>query len=440
MGTNLGTNYHAPSLTQIPSKGNKWYVVVTKPPELQKSSKNKQIRRCTGTTDKNLAETRLPEIATKIYHEFDALLRAQSTGVDTLQIKYASPEETATILRNDPWAAIRPLSPYEQPKDPAHTLARFIRSYEAHLHKNEIGDLKERKTKITVCNQFLNVTGNLHLGEIRKFHAYQFAQWLADGGKANSTIKSKISRISKMLIHAEQQGVIDDNPFVNLSLSEYGAAKVPYLPFTPDEMKEIFAQKIPTHDRLALTLLATTGARLDEIALLKWSQVKVEHSITFLDLRTEAKVKTQQSKRVIPIHSKVAPMLSKPSKGRLFEYSIDVNGKAQNAAGKRLSQYIDNIVEHPLKVLHSFRGTFKDMLNDAGVLPTMVEQLEAGEVALQDIAATINAGRVSKDLNDRLTGHVQPDVAGRYGLGPALIPRAAAVELLALEFLPNTSN
>ncbi len=307
--------------------------------------------------------------------------------------------------------------------------------YEAHLNDNNISNIKERKTKVAVCKEFLSVVGDMFVDDVRKYHAYQYAKWMAERGLANKTIKSRISRVSKLLVHAEREDVISDNPFVNLSLADYGRPSVPYLPFSADEMKQIFSQDMPHLDRLALTLLAVTGARLDEIALLKWTQVKTAFGITFLDLRGDAQVKTAQSKRVIPIHSTVAPLLERRGKGRLFDYSLNSDGKAQNAAGKRLTQYIDNVIQHDLKVLHSFRGTFKDMLRDSGVTPGMVEQLEEGEVSLADIAHEINSGGVSKELNDRLTGHAQQDVAGGYGLGHALIPRAAAVERLALEFL-----
>ncbi len=74
MGTKLGTNYHPPSLVQLPSKGNKWFVLVTKPQELQEPGKSAQVRRSTKTTDKRLTQSRLPAITNDIYGEFDKAL------------------------------------------------------------------------------------------------------------------------------------------------------------------------------------------------------------------------------------------------------------------------------------------------------------------------------------------------------------------------------
>lgn len=430
----MGNNYHPPRLVQIPTKGNKWFVVITKPTTLQGTSANIQVRRSTGTTDKRKAEAAMPGIATKVYQEFDKALNVKEQQAPQWQIKFLTNDD---VLALDPFFARRMLPPLEEPKDPANKLSRFILNYLKHIDDRQVGDRKERRTRATKCNEFLAVVGDIHVEDIRKTHAYRYAEWMQAKGLGNKTIKSAISRVSVMLVRAEKLGIIDANPFINLSLEEYGTPAEPYLPFDPDELAAIFAQEMPVDDRLALTLLATTGARLDEIALLEWSQVQRETGITYLDLRLAKKLKNTQSQRVVPIHSKVAPMLSRPGSGRLFDYPIDADGKAQNAAGKRLSTYVNRVTKDPRKVVHSFRGTFKDMLRDAGVTAEMAKQLESGEVALSEFADAINSKRVSKDLNDRITGHSQKDVAGKYGLGEALITRAAAIEKLDLSFLPD---
>jgi integrase len=434
----LGTNYHPPRLVQIPTKGNKWFVVITKPTTLQGTSSNIQVRRSTGTTDKRKAEAAMPGIATEVYREFDKALDVKDQQAPERTITFLTPDDARADPRlSDPFAGRRMLPPLEPPKDRATKLSRFIPEYLRHLETNQVGDRKERRTRGTRCKEFMNVVGDLHVDEIKKIHAYRYADWMAEKGLANKTIKSAISRVSVLLVRAEKMGIIDANPLSNLSLDDYGRRVQSYLPFDPDEMKAIFVQKMPEKDRLALTLLATTGARLDEIALLNWSQVKREHGITYLDFRTAEKLKNEQSQRVVPVHSKVAPLLAHPGSGRIFDYPKDVDGKAQNAAGKRLSAYVNSITDNPLKVIHSFRGTFKDMLRDAGLTLEMVKQLEGGEVALSEFADVINSNQVSKELNDRITGHAQKDVAGKYGLGPALIPRAAAIEKLSLSFLPE---
>ena len=71
----LSRGYYPHSLKQIPSKGNQWYVIITKPEALRENKKNIQVRRSTGTTDYKYAKQLEIDIVAKVYAEFDALLK-----------------------------------------------------------------------------------------------------------------------------------------------------------------------------------------------------------------------------------------------------------------------------------------------------------------------------------------------------------------------------
>ena len=407
MGTTLGTTFHPPSLIQIPSKGNKWFVVVTKPDELRIYSKGKQVRRSTGTADKKLAETRSVQIANEIYEAFQK-------EIDEIHLKakarlYDPAARLTTQISVDPNTCITTdaftIKHFGLDKDPKLKFSRLIPLYVEHLEMLNRESRKERNTKLSKLNEFVKIVDEKHelqIEDVKKVHAYDYAEWMALQGRANKTIRSNVSRISAMLGWAERKGYIEQNPFVQLDLKEYGSASKAWLPFSWVELVDIFAQEILSEDRLALTLLATTGARLDEIALLKWSQIKQEHGITYIDL-TDALVKNESSRRAVPIHSKIAGLLPKRGEGRIFSYALDKDGKAQNDAGKRLSRYIDNVTKDPRKVVHSFRGTFKDLLRNAGLTQDMMEKLESGSITLNEVSQTLDEKSVSKELNDRIT-------------------------------------
>jgi hypothetical protein len=147
---------------QIPSKGDKWYVVITKPKELQAKSKNLQVRRSTGTTDERRAQAAMPGIAADIYKEFDAALRRlEDEPKPPFSIRYATPEEMADTRSWDPFADRRMLPPIQKPKDPATKLSRFVPDYLDHLEKNGVGNVKERRTKRTKCEEFKALVGDL---------------------------------------------------------------------------------------------------------------------------------------------------------------------------------------------------------------------------------------------------------------------------------------
>ena len=82
------------------------------------------------------------------------------------------------------------------------------------------------------------------------------------------------------------------------------------------------------------------------------------------------------------------------------QFTRDADGKASTAASKVLMPHVRKVTEDSGKVVHSLRGSFKDLLRDAGVL---------------------------KEINDFITGHSAGDTAGTYGSGPSLKVRQEAL-------------
>ena len=78
---------------------------------------------------------------------------------------------------------------------------------------------------------------------------------------------------------------------------------------------------MPQQDRLALSILACIGAKLDEIALLEWGQVHKEgfngRNVRYLDT-TGAIVKNRPSRRLIPLV---------PEVWKLFPAKVTVKNK-----------------------------------------------------------------------------------------------------------------
>jgi len=149
---------------------------------------------------------------------------------------------------------------------------------------------------------------------------------------------------------------------------------------------------------------------LDEVALLDWEQVRDDGKNVYLDL-TEAMVKTGGSNRKVPLHRDFH--LKRHDSGRIFDYNFGDDGKAQSHASKQLMPILRKAVgDDPRKVVHSLRGTFKDMIRDTDS---------------------------SKELDDFITGQSSGDVAGSYGEGHALALRAIAVNKLDITFLGEMS-
>ena len=199
-------------------------------------------------------------------------------------------------------------------------------------------------------------------------------------------------------------GYCDTNPFSDLDIKGLGADQTvdSYVPFEKAELHQLFSLQMEVEDHLLLSILITTGMRLDEAALLTWDQVKEEEGISYFSLldseSQKVLVKTKGSLRRVPIPDVLR--LPERGEGRLFSYKLDVDGKAQKEASKRLMRLVRKVTKMKTKTVHSLRGTFKDLLRDADV---------------------------TKELNDYITGHAAGDVAGKYGAGFSLAKRYDAV-------------
>lgn len=160
---------------------------------------------------------------------------------------------------------------------------------------------------------------------------------------------------------------------MQLSLTGYGSAREKKRDWTEDELKQVFQLDMPEQDRLCLAILACTGARLDEIALLEWDQFQTGQTtdgnvIHWLDT-TDAIVKNRASRRLIPLLPKVANLIEAHPKGlnekepaRLFSYPRDKrDGKAENKASLALMKHLRKVNTDKTFAVHGLRHTFTTM-------------------------------------------------------------------------------
>jgi integrase len=464
MGTKSGTIYHPSTLVQLPAKGNKWYVVVTKPKELQTEGSIK-VRRSTGTSDRRIARTVQTKLTQEIYAEFDAALTPKVPTLAELALEHWKPAEGSEFQTFDElvanseggslfgaikvWEAsghnpdvaeslfdsldyheavlfrgmITPVSDpypitsqksqhYDAAKSPEGKLSATAKNFpikalvDLYLSERQWGREKSKAAAERHLKLFIDIVQLNDVTKIKKVHAYRFAEGLQAKGYANKTIVSAVSSVRAFLTECEKKELIVQSPFSDLKLSNYGTAPVSYKPFTFKQLSLLFAQRMKPSDRLCLSILTATGMRLDEVCLLNYEQVrKHQDGFLYVDL-TNAVVKNSNSQRYVPLHPAVK--IDHNGKGRIFDYKIGKDNKAESDASKRLMRIIRKVSNDPQHVVHSLRGTFKDMLREAGA---------------------------TKEMNDFITGHSQGDTASAYGVGPSIRARYEAISLLDLTFL-----
>jgi integrase len=449
-----------PATTLSRAKG-KWYVCCTVPIDLRQAFKNqKQVKRSSGTSDQSIAKRKQHAITTQIYSEFDEA-RASLTTPSAIVRKAIEAAITYFQYSMDKWDDQQPpelnlakfgeeygmsvgsivgltwpqLGPeilehlYKTVADtdvsdlwhkqqyinspawdkvlrdggfePAPvsvavgvTISGLQQEYIEKSRWNREATNKQFKLAIDDLREFV---GDIPVSEITAHHGYDWAQKLSEGGSANRTISGRITACRSMFEYGIRTKNLLENPFSGLRLSTYGRKSESYLPLEKDELHRLFQQSMKDQERLALTLLLTTGMRLDEVALLRGDMIKFhEAGFRYADLRV-AVTKNEGSNRLVALH----PDVQLPqTQGRLFTYATNADGKAWVSAGNAIGPLVKAVVDNKRKVVHSLRGTLKDLLRDADV---------------------------SKEVNDFITGHGQGDVASKYGSGPSTEVRYQAI-------------
>ena len=250
---------------------------------------------------------------------------------------------------------------------------------------------KRQKTldkEIRQVAAFMKWAGDVDLSAFTTGFATRYAEALVDPesgliaarGKVagKETVEACFSSVRNVLNYAKRKDYIAINPWAALGdvLTGYGVAREKYRDWSPDELRRYFTLQISDPDKLVVALLATTGARLDEIALLEWGQL---HSgiaqdgtaVHWLDV-TGGIVKNKPSRRLIPVLPKVWRLierhpknLNKKEPNRLFTYLRGQDGKAQNAASKALNNHCDKISTDKRFAIHGLRHTFNTMCRNA---------------------------------------------------------------------------
>ncbi len=103
---------------------------------------------------------------------------------------------------------------------------------------------------------------------------------------------------------------------------------------------------MPPQVRNLMSILAATGMRLDEAALLNWEDVKCDQSqgVTYFDL-TSSLVKNRGSQRKIPVHPAL-DWITVGRRGQMFpEFPRDRDSKTQSASSKALMPFIRQVTQ-----------------------------------------------------------------------------------------------
>ena len=311
-----------------------------------------------------------------------------------------------------------PRTPQVNVADAPLDQVRFSDVVEDYL-KSKTEASKERSQRLKACESVIRICGNRPLAEYTKLDAYDIARSMHKDGYSRAQISKMITYGRGLFKYATKtrgtngEALLVDQPWKDIELDDYGKEKRKYKPLEFEELHALFALEMGRQERLLLSILLSTGMRLDEVALITWERIREYKGVLCFCLTNDTgdeRFKNRGSMRYVPVPDVIKPMLSKKGQGRVFTYRVDRDGKAQAAASDSVMPLIRKITKDDRKVAHSLRGNFKDALREL---------------------------EVSKELNDFITGHAQGDVGGRYGEGPSLKKRAEVINRIQHPYLSN---
>jgi hypothetical protein len=102
--------------------------------------------------------------------------------------------------------------------------------------------INTRRKWSRAVDRFVDLMGDIPLQEIKPVMAYTFAQKQCDNNPdvSNANIKDYHTGVSLMLKYCVRKGYIEVNTFQGIGMKEYGKTSQPWLPFSLQDLNNIF--------------------------------------------------------------------------------------------------------------------------------------------------------------------------------------------------------
>ena len=192
-------------------------------------------------------------------------------------------------------------------------------------------------------------------------------------GLSQGTMNRHMAALASLWKWARKRGHCEgDNPFEGFHVPlRAGVNFAPYLAWEVDELKQLLHPRPHREDLLEVILVGLFSAmRLNEIADLKWKQLRHEEAIWFFDVRG---AKTSAGDRQVPLHPRLHWLLGRP-RGKPNEaiwptFNPEGPGKKRGAdASREFSRFkASRGFTDEAKVFHSFRKNVTRIMERAGV-------------------------------------------------------------------------
>lgn len=243
--------------------------------------------------------------------------------------------------------------------------------------------LKQEATRISYLNERFPTL------PIKRKEVVKWIHELEAEGKAEETIKGLIGTCRGYYSYLEQIEALGEetpNPFTNHRYEKRRKANKldERQAYEPEEVPKIVQAALSKHRKrrdpnlyAAILIAAYTGARIEEIARLKVSDVRERSGVAYFAIE---EAKSKAGLRDIPIHSQIRPLVSqliaKSDDGYLLSGEpITTYNDRSSALGKRYHTLKKGLGYDHRYVFHSFRKTLATILERKGLNHNQIAEI-----------------------------------------------------------------
>lgn len=213
------------------------------------------------------------------------------------------------------------------------------------------------------------------------------------------TVNEYLTTYQSFFGWAEIQGFITRNPFKKLAIRQKKSKQQKKDAFSLAQVKSILLEldklknsKTKAHLYWGTLIAIYSGARLNEIAQLTLDDVKETGGVLYFDINDEGddeggkRLKTESSKRKVPVHSKLLEMgfegyLREARAGKFKKLFPALKFQNNHGHGRNLARWVNKNLLVDLKIkdkklsFHSFRHTVVTTLYASQVAVEIVQEL-----------------------------------------------------------------
>jgi site-specific recombinase XerD len=172
----------------------------------------------------------------------------------------------------------------------------------------------------TAVNRFESHFPELYAETIERRHVRHYVKWLESEKLSPKSIEKEHGAIRALFTIAEHEEWVSSNPAKGIMLPALKGKKI--YSYTPEECKNIFSSPVFVNGERPVAgkgeaaywiplLMLFTGARREEICQLTTDRIKESEGFTYLlinPIDDDGRLKTDESKRAIPIHDQLIRM------------------------------------------------------------------------------------------------------------------------------------